>query len=413
MTLLVLVADDNLLRTTLSELPGLTGADCWLLASPRYAGLLTPAHRATYSRVVVQDHFDEKALIDRMEAELFSFGAGDDVLFMTNDEGCELAVAALQGRFGFTPWPTERILPFVNKMVSKARLAGSGVRLPKVVDFDRARLATDARRFCEEVAGQLGFPIIAKPVDRAASIDVSRLENLAQLRSWAAWASSPKDRNTYELDEFVDGDLYNCDSLIQDGEIVWSNVCRNVNPCLDFTAGKTIGAYTIPVDDPVATRVREENARILAVLDPPDGAVHLEIFRNRADELVFLEVAARPVGGDLRRVYLRAFGFDIDLTHFLLRAGLSVPVPASEPRCYGGWFVHPRRAGTVTRVDPPVFASESDLRLHVTARDVIERPSRSVVDPPSLEVVLFHEDFTQFDRDVETLRDLTLYQVEA
>ena len=70
--------------------------------------------------------------------------------------------------------------------------------------------------------------------DLYGSIEVRRLENILDLSAWAQWCTGPRDHLTYEIDEFVEGELFHCDSLIQNGRIVWSNACKNVNPCMQF-----------------------------------------------------------------------------------------------------------------------------------------------------------------------------------
>jgi hypothetical protein len=409
--LTVILVNDNIIRATLAELAERTTAEYWLLASPHYLDRLGERHRALFRRILVQDDFDANALIGRLEPELGG-RRPESLKFLTNDESCELACAELQERFGAPLWPTEQVLPFVNKLASKARLAGTGVRLPRHVLFDRERFAAAGREYCAGVVEEVGLPLVVKPIDRYASMDVRRLDTLAELRAWASWASSPKDRNTYEIDEFIDGTIYNCDSFVQDGQVVWTAVCRNINPCLDFAAGRSIGVYTLPTDDPVAVRVREFSATVLAALRPPDGAVHLELFLTPSDELVFLEVAARPPGGDARGIYQRCAGFDIDLAHFLLRARAQYELTAHDTGWYGAWLIHPRPQGTITAVEAPPLRSEHTLTLSVAVGDVVERASQHIVDRPAAEFLVFNDDFAVFERDMDLIRELTLCQVQ-
>jgi biotin carboxylase len=254
--------------------------------------------------------------------------------------------------------------------------------------------------------------MVVKPVEGSASMGVNRLDDPAALRAWTLWAGLPTVTETFEVDEYVDGVLFNCDSLIQNGEIIWSAVCRNANPCLQYAAGHTIGAHTVPDDAPIAASIREFSRRVLAVLRPPDGAVHMEIFRTSTGELVFLEVAARPVGGDLRAIYLRCFGFDIDIAHFLLRAGEPYRLRLARSGELGGWFIHPRRRGRVTAIDLPRLASEHHIELSVQTGDLIEASSRHIADPPSAQVMLYGADVAAFTRDAELLAGATFYRTE-
>ena len=320
----------------------------------------------------------------------------------------------LQEHFGGRPiWTHDQVLPCVNKLVSKDKLAKSGIRLPRYVHFDKQRYDRERRAYCAEIAAYIGFPLISKPVDRYASMDVKRHENLLEFMLWAAWCSSPKDRNTYEVDEFIDGELFNCDSLIQDGRVIWSNVCRNVNPCLQFAAGRPIGAVTIPSECPEAIAVRQLNATTIAALDPPDGATHLECFRTATGELVFLELSARPPGGDLVGLYEYCFGFDMDVAHFMLRAGEPYRLELRKTPRYAGWAIYPRHQGLIESIHLPAFESRNRVKLNVSVGDQIATGSRHIVDEPAAEFWLYSEDYSQIERDSRALKELQLCEMAA
>jgi hypothetical protein len=244
-------------------------------------------------------------------------------------------------------------------------------------------------------------------------MDVRRIESMAELRGWATWSVSQKDRNTYEIDEFVEGTLFHCDSLVQGGKIIWSNACRNINPCMQFALGRSIGAYTLPVDHDDAIAVRAFNAQALEALEPPDGAVHLECFMTPSGELVFLELGARPPGGDMVGLYKRCLGLDLDLAHFLLRAGEPFRLELSGDGSYGAWGVHPKRAGRVLAIEMPEFLSESRVKLNVAVGDTIDSGSRSLMGEAAAEFWLYNKSFALLDRDIDVLRELQLCAIAA
>ena len=410
--LFVILINDNVIRSTLADLARLADAELWLVSSPHYVRRLDEAHRAAYTRILVPDDMETTDLVALLDREL-PRPRPEQIRFLTNDESCELACARLAEHLGTPVWPPGRLLPFVDKMVSKAALAATGLRLPWHVPFNRDRHAADPRGYCAEIATQIGFPMVVKPVDRYASMDVRRLDNLPALRAWAGWASSPKDRNTYEIDEFITGTLYNFDALVRDGAVVWSNVCRNLNPCMEFAAGRSLGVWTVPDTDPVFGRVTDFGLRALAALRPPDGGIHLEVFLTPRDDLVFLEVAARPPGGELRDIYLRTHGIDIDLAHYMLRALEPYEVRPEPTGLLGGWAITPRHPGRVTAIDPPALRSEHTIDIRVSVGDVVERGSAHIVEPPSAVFMVYGADHEAFARDMDRLRELTLYRVAA
>ncbi|MGH3155630.1 MAG: hypothetical protein ACRDNF_03495, partial [Streptosporangiaceae bacterium] len=144
-----------------------------------------------------------------------------------------------------------------------------------------------------------------------------------------------------------------------------------------------------------------------------DGGVHMEIFLTTAGELVFLEVGARPPGGELRDIYLRCQGFDIDLAHYLLRAREPYELTAGWTGYYGGWYILPRYKGTVSSVDLPVLHCEHAVDLRVAVGDVIERDSAHIIEPPSAIFMIYSADAAEFRADMDVMRELRLYQVEG
>jgi hypothetical protein len=410
--LYVILENENLIRSSLEDLRAMTGGGhLWLIGSPHYLRRVSDRLRASFDRVLEQADFSVDALTERVSAELGEWQPR--VRFLTDDESSEQACCELQVRFGESVWSVERLLPFVNKMASKSVLGPAGIRLPRHQLWDKARFASERGVYCREIADAIGFPMIVKPIDRAASIDVSRLENMTDLYRWANWSASPKDRNIYEVDEFIDGDLYHCDSLIQNGQVIWSNACRNLNPCLDFAAGRSIGAFNLPVDDPDAVAVRALNANVLAALDPPDGATHMECFRLRSGELVFLEISARPPGGDMVGIYRYCFGIDLALAHFVLRAQEPYRLELNEQTRFAGWALHPHRQGRVRAVRVPSFRSEYELRLTVAVGDVIDASSQHIVDRPAAEFWLYSDDYDRVAEDCQVISRLQLCEVEA
>lgn len=407
----LILVNDNVIRSTLEDLASRTGADYWLVASPHYLAKLSDQHRAIFSRIICQEDFATPALAERLGWELAGVHPAK-LAFLTNDESCEIACAELQQAFAAPMWTAEQLLPFINKMVSKQALARVGIRLPNHLPFDKRRYAVERDAYCQHLAETIGFPMIVKPVDRYASMDVRRLETVHELRAWAAWCVSPKDRNTYEIDEFIEGELFHCDSLIQHGAIIWSNACPNVNPCLQFTAGRSIGAYTVPTDRKDTAAIRAFNARVLAALDPPDGATHMECFRTAGGELVFLEISARPPGGDLVGLYRHCFGFDMDVAHFVLRAREPYRLELAGQTRYAGWVIHPKRHGRIKAIHAPVLHSRARVRLRVAAGEVIAASSRHIVDEPAAEFWLYSDDHEQIARDCRTLKELRLCEMD-
>ncbi len=211
--LYILLANESRLRSDLKDLARRTGATFWLVASPRTIGALPDRHATIFSRVLEQEHFTAPALIERLE-QVVGETQFDRLMFLTNDETCDLVCTELQQYFGEHVWSTEQLQPFVDKIASKRELSGCGIRVPRHIQFDKQRCVLEQHAYITQIAQELGFPMISKPTNLYGSIEVRRLENILDLSAWAQWCTGPRDHLTYEIDEFVEGELFHCDSLI-------------------------------------------------------------------------------------------------------------------------------------------------------------------------------------------------------
>lgn len=412
--LYITLINDNVFHSNLEELVSRTNATYWLLAGPHYQDRLASLpewHHTIFSRVLEQEPFTSEALHERVQQELIGVHA-DKLVFLTNDESCELACIGLQRSFAGPIWKEEQVEPFIHKVRSKQSLARAGVRVPRYRQFDKQRFLAQRKAYCKELAEEIGFPMISKPVDRYASMDVRRLDNLYELYGWASWCTGPRDQNTYEVEEFIEGELFHCDSLVQRGQLIWSNACKNVNPCMDFASGRSIGAFTIPLEDENAIAVREFNAHIVKALNPPDGATHMECFRKADGELIFLEIAARPPGGDMVGIYNYCIGVDLDVVHLMLRAGEPYQLKLNEQLRYGGWAIHPKRAGQVKAIHLPPFHSKNRVKMNIALGERVNTRSKNIIEEPSAEFWLYSETYEDIDQDTRMLKELQLCEME-
>jgi hypothetical protein len=127
----------------------------------------------------------------------------------------------------------------------------------------------------------------------------------------------------FGIEEFIDGPIFHCDSVLVDGEIRFVSVGKYLANPSAYSAGGVFG--TVLVDDAeLLPRIHKMNEAVLNALGLKDGTAHLELFRTAADELVFCEVASRPPGGAIPQVIQWQYGFDIVEAQIRIDAGLPV-----------------------------------------------------------------------------------------
>ncbi|WP_218893059.1 ATP-grasp domain-containing protein [Streptomyces sp. 1331.2] len=151
------------------------------------------------------------------------------------------------------------------------------------------------------------------------------------------------DREAYQLEEYVEGELLHADGLVTDGRVSDLVVSRYVGKPVDFAAGAPIATGQLP-PDPRHTAFTEQVVEALRIAA---GCIHLEFFETAAGELVFLEVANRLGGGGIVTSHLRHTGVHLARHEIAIRLGLPRPDRLAPSGRYHGFAIFPGH-----RLDP-------------------------------------------------------------
>lgn len=125
-----------------------------------------------------------------------------------------------------------------------------------------------------------------------------------------------------EIEEFVDGKMYHCDSVVIDGGVAFTAVSEYIAQPGHFGEGKVAGSVLL-LAGPLREELLAENTRVLELLGMGSGVTHVEFFRRPSGELVFCEAAARPGGGGINDIIAEAYRVDIIRAAVELQAGVT------------------------------------------------------------------------------------------
>ena len=255
----------------------------------------------------------------------------------------------------------------------KKSLKDKGIKLPRYLSVNNAFYQDHKDAYLKYIEESLGFPMFAKPVNDAGSNGVAFISNSTAL---SLWLESLTPNTRFELDEFIDGELYHCDSLIKNGTVIFSQPAKYLFPVAEFLKGKPAASLFLLPNDPDFQLIKSFNRAVLkAFRRVPNGATHLEFFK-RNGEFIFLEMAIRTPGGGLPLTYEKQFSFSMDEQHFRLQFGLPITLP---PISYNGpfatWALIPKKKGTVKKLIPHSFNSSSDIACKVQNGDAIDSPT--------------------------------------
>lgn len=317
-----------------------------LLPASRVAtSLLAPAHEGFATFTADFSSIEYLSLNDpalwRERAVWHLKDSGVQRIVAPNERFLRLA-AELREEFDIPGISVREANIFTDKVLMKRALAGGRVRVPQFISLDEA----------DDITSFPFFPAVLKRTDFSGGRGVYTVSTRNEA---VAVYQQHRSDGEFEIEEFVDGEMYHCDSVVMDGVIRFATVSRYLAKPGDFHAGGVGGSVLIEESD-LQRSILELNAETLHTLGLRDGVTHLELFRTSADELVFCEVAARPGGGGIVEYILSAHGIDLKQVALWLDAGLGIPtgrMTSATSGTFGCIGLYP--SSSVRKLPDPAF----------------------------------------------------------
>ncbi|NYV77195.1 acetyl-CoA carboxylase biotin carboxylase subunit family protein [Streptomyces sp. UH6] len=372
-----------------------------LMTSPAQYRKLVKRNRVdAFDRVVVHDDFGARGIAACVTElrETLPEGDRDGVRLVCHDEYALGAVAEARVLTGVPGDRPAQLAPFVDKLTMKAALADSGVRLPRHREWSAADHHRDPERYAAELGADLGWPVFVKPLDESGSVGTAVLADAAALHAWAR----DTDGRRFELDEYLDGDLFHVDTTVQGGRILHAKVNRYLHPCYDYLKGRLCASWTVPDDAPEAAALRAFNRQVIEAFPdkPRDGVFHHEVFRRADGELVFLEIAARAPAALVPSTSRIAWGVDVEESHFRLQRG-ERPAEPEATGLHAAWAYFPHVPGTVADLREAELLSDHRWQWNVEVGRTTEAPED--IRDFAASVLLWNADQEALLRDLRTL----------
>lgn len=307
----------------------------------RVAYLTTPGGREPLDEelaeaiVTLPDLSDLSALTMSAKELADRHGAFSHVIALSEfDLEAAAALRAVLGVPGRTPDEVRKVR---DKVVMKQHVQRAGLRVPAFGSADSAAKVRDFAR-------RAGLPIVLKPRAGADSQGIFVCRTAAELDAVLATELLYE----YECEQFVEGDLYQVDGVVQGGQLRVVRSWQCLAGCLDFARGVPFGSVAND-DAEFERRIVSYTQRVLTALGMTDDVFHLEVFRTSATptaedeyaDLVFLEIGARPGGGQVRFVWRDVYGVDLIGTSVRLQIGEDVELPAMDLGTVAGYLMMP------------------------------------------------------------------------
>lgn len=282
-----------------------------------------------------------------------------------------LLAGRIRTRLGIHGQSEESALAFRDKVVMKNYLATSSLILPA---YQRLITFRDVEKFIEIHE----YPVVIKPVDSAASINVNIIHNKEDLIQF----SKENWQNNLMIEKFIEGDMFHIDALIENNNEVVLSVSKYVNGCLGYSKLQSLGSFQLSPNDSMYIRLRNYFYQVLDKLPTPEtSAYHLEVFYTEDDKLVFCEIASRVGGAFVTESVLQTYS--VHLCDYWLRSisNITTPRPNGQeaPPFLSGWLLVPPQKGKLLSIPETVpFEWVTKYEKSGVLNKEYNNPSRSV-----------------------------------
>ena len=327
----------------------------------------------------------------------------EDFSINTHDEYSLLNCAQLRAKFQIQGDKPEDIEHFIDKIKMKKK-AGQ-LKQPRYLKFDYNRCKEDIVSYASTIMQALPFPIFAKPTNMASCFNVSEIHNEIQLMDWLG---KRVPNESFELDEFVNADLYHCDSIIQNGVIKYVFPYKYSAPNAAFLRGEPIGSLPIQAEDTRYETVIRYNLQVIEIMSPPTNVVtHLEFFMDDKQNITFLEIAARAPGYEIPYIVEKMSYYNLEEVFVKIQMGLDFYFDFSNKGLFASYMRYPRMQGSVKELLQPDIKSKYSL-IHLFKKDDILTPSQNQSELAAI-IVFWNQSYTVLREDFYKLTSFKPY----
>lgn len=336
---------------------------------------------------ILSDLADYEQTGNRLRDHLEHWGLDLDGIACFDCESMELA--ALLAKQYALPYPSQSAIGLCrDKYLSKLKWQENGLGCPKVRKIGSPE---EAEHFWAELQG----PVVLKPLTGSGSEHVYLCRSTEECRTrYGQIASALQNKEFHRLyrssasaqtpivaEEYIAGDEYSCDFLIDKDQIGLIRMTKKIRAT--HRPFGTIQGYIL--DPPFPEEISER--AFLEILRKSARSLHIERgicmidLMLREKEIILLELAPRP-GGDclpylLRKVYgfdILTFSLDFARQEYLPR---TVPLHGTAP-AFMGIRIIGEETGILKEIDIKVLAEDP----RVLEIGLTKEPGHQVLLPP-------------------------------
>lgn len=191
---------------------------------------------------------------------------------------------------------------FRDKLAMRTRAHEAGIPVPSFVGVLN-------HEQIHQFTQQYPAPWMLKPRTWAGAVGMKKMHSAEEL--WPQLDAMGDEQSAYLLERFVPGDVFHVDSIVNDGEVVFSIVHKYAKPPLNVSHdGGVFMTRTLERDSADAAALRKLNIELLKALGMERGITHAEFIKGQDGKFYFLEVAARVGGANIADLIEAATGLN-------------------------------------------------------------------------------------------------------
>lgn len=332
-----------------------TGANVTLIS--RYP--LTAEDKSHFKQVIVFDDYDDDLKLTEMISRLHQEEPFDRLI--TLSEFDILRVSKIRNLLQISGQDYFSGTLFRDKITMKQFAINQKLHVPQ---FTRVQNIVDVRAFVD----RYGFPVILKPSNQAGSKDVHVLNSMAEVTS----KNTEVLLATYgemDLEQFIQGDLYHIDGIINHGQLMFVSVAKYLNDLGYSTtlnqSASTFADFTVSESTPTFNTLKNAAKQLLSPAHLECGTVHLEFILDKYQQPYFVEMGSRTGGLMITNTIKRKYGLIMNEASYKLQANFKYKLHPQVPVTESGYLTVLPKKGQLIKFDTgPLRSLVQDLQTN-------------------------------------------------
>ncbi len=235
-----------------------------------------------------------------------------------------LQAAKIREKYNLSGATHDELLKFRDKFVMKNHLKNSTVKLQDYEYYeDNSQLEAFFRKHQK---------IVLKEISGSGASNTFLIDSVESLE----YATSKiKDYKCYIMESFTPGNVYHCDVIVKNTEIVLINVMQYFYSPMLYKNYSFVGGHS--VSDTKGLELLEENTKsVVRAFGINNGVAHIEFFYDGIN-VTFCEIALRSAGATIDLAIEEMYGISLMISDLKLQLGVELIDPRPKVQ-YVAWL---------------------------------------------------------------------------